>query len=77
MPGRLVSDFSVSIDGYGAGPSQSREHPLGVGGEDLHEWMMGTRTFQQVHGDHGGTTGIDDDYAARGFAGIGAWIMVG
>ena len=70
-----VHAFSVSIDGFGAGPNQSHENPLGVGGLALHEWVFPTRTFQQMHGDGGGTTGIDDDFAARGFANIGAWIL--
>ncbi len=75
MPGRLVGSLSVSLDGYGAGPSQTRKDPLGVGGEDLHQWMVVTRTFKQLHGGQGGVTGIDDDFAARGFADVGAWIM--
>lgn len=70
-----VHAFSISIDGYGAGPNQSLENPLGAGGERLHGWVFPTRTFQQIHGDGGGETGIDDDYAARSFRGIGAWIM--
>jgi len=70
-----VHCFSLSIDGYGAGPEQSLENPLGVGGVALHEWMRTTRTFQQMFGADGGTTGIDDDFAARGLAGVGAWIL--
>jgi dihydrofolate reductase len=70
-----VHGFSISIDGYGAGPRQGREHPLGVGGEMLHEWMIGTRTFRQMIRRDGGTTGIDDELTASGFEGIGAWIM--
>jgi dihydrofolate reductase len=70
-----VHGFAISIDGYGAGPHQALENPLGVGGLALHEWVLGTRTFKQMHGSEGGTTGIDDDFAARGVAGIGAWIM--
>lgn len=71
-----ISSFAISIDGYGAGPSQSLENPLGIGGMALHEWAFGTRTFRRMHGnDAGGTTGVDDDFAARGFAGIGAWIL--
>ena len=70
-----VHAFSISLDGFGAGPRQGAEHPLGVGGLALHEWVVPTRTFQQVHGDERGSTGIDDDFAARGFDGIGAWIM--
>jgi dihydrofolate reductase len=70
-----VHGFSMSIDGYGAGVNQSLENPLGVGGMALHEWAFATRTFQQMHGTGGGATGIDDDFAARGFANIGAWIL--
>ncbi len=70
-----VHCFSISLDGYGAGPAQSRDNPLGVGGEALHEWMFPTRTFQQMSGKEGGATGVDDDFAARGFDGIGAWIL--
>lgn len=70
-----VLSFSVSLDGYGAGPSQDLEHPLGVGGAALHEWLFATRTFQKVHGSGGGTTGVDDEFAERGFSGIGAWII--
>jgi dihydrofolate reductase len=70
-----VCCFSVSLDGYGAGQEQSLDNPLGVGGEALHEWVFPTRTFRKMSGQDGGSTGIEDDYAARGFAGIGAWIM--
>ena len=70
-----VAAFSLSIDGYGAGPDQSLEHPLGVGGMALHEWAVATRTFRQMHGGEGGSTGVDEGYAARSFAGVGAWIL--
>ena len=71
-----VACFAVSVDGYGAGPDQSLENPLGVGGTALHEWAFPTRTLQKmVFGGDGGSTGVDDDYAARGFAGVGAWIL--
>jgi dihydrofolate reductase len=70
-----VHGFAISVDGYGAGPQQSRDNPLGVGGAALHEWAFATRTFRRMFGSEGGSTGIDDDFAARGFAGIGAWIM--
>ena len=70
-----VSAFTVSIDGYGAGPDQDLENPLGVGGMGLHAWMTGTRTFAAMHGGEGGTTGIDDDFTARGIANVGAWIL--
>ena len=70
-----VSSFSVSLDGYGAGPDQSLENPLGVGGMALHQWAFATRTFRQMFGQDGGSTGIDDQFAARGFDNVGAWIL--
>ena len=66
----------MSLDGYGAGPHQDLTHPLGVGGTDLHQWLFPTRTIQQtLFGAEGGTTGVDDDFAARGFSNVGAWIL--
>jgi dihydrofolate reductase len=71
-----VESFTVSLDGYGAGPNQSIDHPLGAGGTELHQWALPTRTFRRVlFGADDGTTGVDDDYAARGFDNIGAWIL--
>lgn len=71
-----VESFSISVDGFGAGPDQSLENPLGVGGVGLHGWAFATRTFQkQVFGGEGGDTGTDDDFAARGFRNVGAWIL--
>lgn len=72
-----VLGVAVSLDGFGAGTDQSLEHPLGVHGPELMQWVFPTRTFQQMHGDGGtgGETGVDDSMAARGFAGIGAWIL--
>lgn len=70
-----VASFSMSIDGFGAGPNQSLENPLGVGGKALHEWVFPTATFQRMFGNEAGTTGIDDDFAARGFRNIGAWVL--
>ncbi len=75
MPKLRVHTFGISVDGYGAGPSQSLENPLGIGGLALHDWMFPTRAFQRMHGKDGGTTGIDDDFAARGSENIGAWIL--
>ena len=69
-----VHAFGVSVDGYGAGRDQGLDHPLGKGGAGLHEWFYPTRTFQSMYGE-GGETGVDDDFAARGFDNIGAWIM--
>ena len=82
-----VHCFGVSLDGYGAGPNQNLENPLGVGGLGLMEWFFPTRTFQKMHnrelvdapdelfGKEGGGAGVDDDFAARGFENIGAWII--
>lgn len=76
MPRLRVNAFSVSIDGFGAGPGQSLEDPLGVGGLALHEWVFPTRTFQRtVLGKDGGEAGVDDGFAARGFENVGAWIL--
>ena len=72
----IVRSFTVSIDGYGAGPNQNIDNPLGVGGFGLHEWLKETRTFQnKLFGKVGGTTGLDNDFAAMGFENLGAWIM--
>ena len=71
-----VASFSVSLDGFGAGPNQSLDHPLGVGGMAVHAWAHGTRTFHvRVLGDTGGAEGVDDDFAVRGFHNVGAWIL--
>jgi len=70
-----VHSFSISLDGYGAGPNQDLNNPLGVGGMALHEWAFATRTFQKMHGKDSGDTGVDEDFAARGFKNIGAWIL--
>lgn len=71
----IVSSFGISIDGFGAGPDQSLANPLGVGGPALMEWAFTTRSFHAMHGTGGGATGADDDFMARGFANIGAWIL--
>jgi dihydrofolate reductase len=70
-----VASFSISIDGFGAGPQQSLEHPLGVGGMELHQWVFPTQSFRQMHGGGSGETGIDNDFVVRGFNNIGAWIL--
>lgn len=75
MPKLRVMSFSVSLDGFGAGPEQSLDNPLGVGGKGLHQWAFATRTFRTMFGQDGGSTGIDDQFAARGFENVGAWIL--
>jgi len=75
MPRVRVESFSISLDGFGAGPDQSLEYPLGVGGSALHKWALSTRTFQRMFGKEGGATGTDDEFALRGFANVGAWIL--
>lgn len=70
-----VENFSISLDGYGAGPDQRVENPLGAGGEDLHDWVTSTRSWRQMHGKEGGIEGIDNDFAVRGSKNIGAWIL--
>jgi len=75
MPKLRVHSFAISLDGYGAGPKQDRDNPLGIGGLALHEWAFATRTFQRMHGTEGGSTGVDEQFVARGFENIGAWIL--
>lgn len=75
MPKLRVHCFSLSLDGYGAGPNQNLDNPLGVGGFGLHGWMLPTRTFQQMQGMEGGVIGVDDDMTARGLTNVGAWIL--
>lgn len=70
-----VESFSLSLDGYGAGLNQDLENPLGTGGMSVHEWFFPTLTFNKMIGKPGGTTGIDNQFASRGFDGIGANIM--
>jgi dihydrofolate reductase len=76
MPKVRVAAFAVSLDGYGAGPRQSLDNPLGEGGTTLHNWFFPTRTFQQMHGGKAtGTTDADDAFARRSFENVGAWIL--
>ena len=70
-----VASISLSVDGFGAGPDQDIDHPLGVAGLAIFKWAFATRTFTRMHGGEGGTTGVDDQFAARGFEGVGAWII--
>jgi dihydrofolate reductase len=75
MSNLRVNCFTVSLDGFGAGPDQSLDNPLGVGGMNLHQWFLPTRTFQKMQGNGDGTTGVDNDFAERGMQGLGAWIL--
>ena len=70
-----VQSFALSIDGYGAGPNQDLQNPLGVGGPELMEWFFPLRTWRNMHGQEGGETGVDNAMAEQGFASVGAWIL--
>jgi len=70
-----VAAFSISIDGFGAGPRQDVNNPLGVRGLELHTWFFNTEAFKTMHGQSGGSQGIDNDFAARSFENVGAWIL--
>jgi dihydrofolate reductase len=70
-----VQSFAMSVDGYGAGPRQDLQNPLGVRGPELMEWFFHTRMWRQMHGGADGESGVDNDIAGEGFAGIGAWIL--
>jgi dihydrofolate reductase len=75
MSGVKVAAFSVSLDGFGAGPGQDLENPLGVRGMELHAWFLQTEAFKKMHGQSGGTLGVDNDFATRSFEDVGAWIL--
>ena len=71
-----VESFTISLDGFGAGPNQDINNPLGAGGTSLHGWAIATRTFQRhLFGSDSGESGVDDEFAARGFSNVGAWIL--
>jgi dihydrofolate reductase len=70
-----VLAFGVSIDGFGAGPRQSLENPLGVNFPDVMEWFFPTNVFRQMNGLGAGETGIDNQMAEQSFDRIGAWIL--
>jgi dihydrofolate reductase len=70
-----VAAFSISIDGFGAGPRQDLNNPLGVRGLELHRWFLGTEAFKKMHGENGGSKGIDNDFALESFENVGAWIL--
>jgi dihydrofolate reductase len=71
----VVRAFTVSLDGFGAGPNQTLQEPMGAGGERLHQWFFPTKTFKDMVGGSGGTTDVDDGFAKRSFDNLGAWIM--
>jgi dihydrofolate reductase len=76
MPKLRVHNLALSLDGYAAGPNQSVDNPLGIGGTRLHEWAFATRSGRRTHGMEGGEEGgIDDQFIAEGDVGIGATIM--
>jgi dihydrofolate reductase len=75
MPKVRVSAFAISLDGYGAGPSQDIDNPLGIGGPDLFEWFFATRTWRQMNGKEGGSMGVDNEWAKRGMENVGAWVL--
>ena len=70
-----VAAFSISLDGYGAGPRQDLTNPLGVRGHELHGWFIPTVAFKKMQGQTGGTEGIDNDFGVRSFDNVGAWIL--
>ena len=74
MPKLRVSN-ALSLDGFAAGPDQDIDNPLGVGGPAIFQWFFPTETFRKMHGSEDGTTGVDNDFALRGFHNIGAWIL--
>ena len=75
MPKLRVQSFTISVDGYGAGPSQDIQNPLGIRGPELMEWLFHTRVWRRMQGQDDGETGVDNEIAEQGFAGIGAWIL--
>lgn len=70
-----VQSFAISLDGYGAGPDQDLQNPLGVRGTDLMEWFFQTRMWRRMHGHPGGETGVDNTIVDQGFERLGAWII--
>lgn len=70
-----VAVFSVSLDGFGAGPRQDKDNPLGVRGLELHGWFFDTEVFKKMQGQSGGSKGIDNDFALQSFENVGAWIL--
>jgi dihydrofolate reductase len=70
-----VQSFTISIDGFGAGPGQDLQNPLGVRGPELMEWFFHTRAWRRMHGHDDGETGVDNTIAEEALTGLGAWIL--
>jgi len=70
-----VAAFSISLDGFGAGPRQDLQNPLGVRGSELHAWLYPTELFHKMQGEGGGTKGVDNQFALQSFENVGAWIL--
>jgi dihydrofolate reductase len=70
-----VSAYSITLDGFSAGPDQSIDNPLGVNGPEMMEWMFPTKMFAEMQGKDGGETGVDNDFAVKSMTGNGAWIL--
>ncbi len=75
MPKLRVHNLAMSLDGYVAGPNQTVDEPLGVGGESLHEWVFATRAWRRMQGQDGGAGGVDNEFIEAGDVGIGAHVM--
>ena len=71
----VTSQISISLDGYAAGPNQSLDDPLGVGGMGLHQWAFATDSWGEQHGREGGKSGVDADVAKRVMADTGAYVI--
>ncbi len=73
--GIVKVDISTSLDGFTAGPSQSEEHPLGIGGMDLHEWVFKLASWRRAHGREGGDENASSELVERSREGVGAHVM--
>ena len=72
---KVYVDISMSLDGYVAGPDADMDNPLGVGGEQLHEWIFVLQTWRKTHGQEGGEVNVDDEVVREGLAAQGAVVM--
>jgi dihydrofolate reductase len=70
-----VAAFSISLDGFGAGPAQDLQHPLGARGPEIFSWFFDTEVFQKMQGHNGGARGVDNEIAAKSFENVGAYIL--